>query len=93
VFLFHDVFNPDKMEVEALKERYRGGRVGDVEVKQRLVEVLNAFLEPIRERRRFFEARPDEVERMLREGTARAREVAQGTMARVREAICLPRFS
>jgi tryptophanyl-tRNA synthetase len=92
VFLFHDAFNPDTAEVEALKERYRAGRVGDVEVKQRLVEALEAFLEPIRERRRFFEQQPDEVEGMLREGTGRAREVAQGTMAEVRKAMCLPRY-
>jgi tryptophanyl-tRNA synthetase len=90
VFLFHDAFNPDTAMVEELKERYRAGRVGDVEVKQRLAEALNAFLDPIRERRRFFEQQPDDIERMLREGTARAREAARRTMAEVRGAMCLP---
>ena len=49
VFDYHDAFNSDKEEVEALKERYRAGRVGDVEVKKRLAVALNTFLEPIRE--------------------------------------------
>ena len=51
VFTYHDVFNPDKAEVEELKERYRKGTVGDVEVKQKLFKALNEFLEPIRARR------------------------------------------
>src|SRR3989442_1826620 len=51
VFLYHDVFNPDRDEVEDLKDRYRRGAVGDVEVKQKLATALNAFLDPIRERR------------------------------------------
>ena len=41
VFIYHDVFNENKKEVEDLKKRYREGRVGDVEVKQKLVEVIN----------------------------------------------------
>ena len=51
MFTYHDVFNPDKAEVDELKERYRKGTVGDVEVKQKLFDALNAFLEPMRERR------------------------------------------
>ena len=52
VFIYHDTFNPDKAEVDDLKERYRAGKVGDVEVKTKLAKALNAHLEPIRERRR-----------------------------------------
>ena len=44
VFTYHDVFNPDKAEVDELKERYRKGTVGDVEVKQKLFNALDAFL-------------------------------------------------
>jgi tryptophanyl-tRNA synthetase len=87
VFLFHDTFNPDAAELVKLKERYRAGRVGDVEVKQRLAFALNQFLDPIRERRRFYEQRPDDIEAILRHSTARAREVAGETMARVRHAM------
>ena len=42
VFLYHDVFNPDIAEVEDLKSRYRAGKVGDVEVKDKLAKALNA---------------------------------------------------
>src|SRR5256886_8635908 len=51
VFLYHDVFNPDKAQVEDLKARYRAGTVGDVEVKEKLAAAMNAFLDPMRERR------------------------------------------
>ena len=51
VVLYHDVFNPNREEVADLKERYRRGAVGDVDVKQKLAAVLNTFLDPIRERR------------------------------------------
>src|SRR5436190_10314873 len=48
VFTYHDAFNPDLDEVSDLKKRYRAGKVGDVEVKRKLVAALNRFLEPIR---------------------------------------------
>ena len=50
VFTYLDQFDPDKALVEELKARYRGGTVGDVEVKERLAQSLNAFLDPMRER-------------------------------------------
>jgi tryptophanyl-tRNA synthetase len=85
VFAYHDVFNQDREEVEELKVRYRAGRVGDVEVKRRLVRALNRYLTPLREKRRQFAARPDDVRDVLREGTARARPLAQATVAEVKE--------
>lgn len=87
VFRYHDIFNPNKEEVEDLKERYRQGKVGDVEVKQKLARALNAFLEPIRQRRAQYEGREDLIEEILIEGTRRAREEARKTMALVREAM------
>lgn len=51
VFIYHDAFNQNKTEVEDLKERYLQGKVGDVEVKEKLFFAINSFLEPIRERR------------------------------------------
>lgn len=92
VFTYHDHFNPDRDEVENLKTRYRQGRVGDVEVKQRLARALNAFLDPIRERRREFAAKPDLVREIIRAGSARMREEARETMRRVREAMGLTYF-
>src|SRR5215216_2850272 len=58
VFQYHDAFNPDTAEVDELKERYRAGKVGDVEVKRKLIAALDAFLAPIRERRAAAEAKP-----------------------------------
>ncbi|MGQ9668067.1 MAG: tryptophan--tRNA ligase, partial [Anaerolineae bacterium] len=67
VFIYHDIFNPDKEEVEDLKARYRAGRVGDVEVKEKLAIALNNFLDPIRERRAYFAGQKGLVERIIYE--------------------------
>ena len=87
VFLYHDAFNPDVAEVDDLKARYRAGKVGDVEVKQKLARAINAMLEPIRERRAGILARPGLVRDVLVEGSRRARRIAGETMDRVREAV------
>jgi tryptophanyl-tRNA synthetase len=89
VFTYHDAFNGDKEEVADLKRRYRRGRVGDVEVKQRLIRVLDAFLEPIRERRARYEARPGLTEEIVEAGSRRARQEAQETLRLAREAMGL----
>ena len=89
VFMYHDAFNPDEAEVQDLKERYVKGTVGDVEVKQKLALALNAFLDPIRERRAHYEARPKLVREALAVGTSHAKKVAEGTMADVRDALRL----
>lgn len=87
VFIYHDAFNPNVEEVNDLKERYLVGKVGDVEVKAKLAAALNTFLDPIRERRAYFEAHPNEVREALEAGTTRARATAQETMVLVREAM------
>jgi tryptophanyl-tRNA synthetase len=92
VFAYHDVFNPDRDEVNDLKRRYRAGRVGDVEVKRKLAHALNTFLEPIRERRAEFAARPGVVEDILQAGSERARREAEATLRAAREAMGLNYF-
>ncbi|GBD14436.1 Tryptophan--tRNA ligase 2 [bacterium HR25] len=92
VFIYHDYFNDDRAEVEDLKERYRKGRVGDVEVKEKLARAINRFLDPIRERRARLAGRPGLVEEVLQEGTRRARAEAQRTLAEAREAMGLTHF-
>ena len=87
VFIYHDAFNPDKAEVDDLKARYRAGKVGDVEVKTKLAKAINAYLDPIRERRAAALARPGYLREVLFEGSKKARVVAAGTMERVREAL------
>lgn len=92
VFTYHDAFNDDKAEVEDLKTRYRKGKVGDVEVKQKLVAALNRLLDPIRERRARFASEKGLVEEILRQGTTRAREECLQTLAQAREAMGLTYF-
>jgi len=87
VFIYHDAFNPNKDEVDDLKVRYRTGKVGDVEVKTKLANALNAHLAPIRERREAMLSKPDRLREILFEGSKRAQKVAAGTMERVRDAM------
>lgn len=87
VFVYHDVFNPDREEVEDLKRRYRAGTVGDVEVKQKLTVALNAFLDPIRERRKFYESQKGLVEKIIYDGTLRMIEISNETIKEMRSAM------
>ena len=89
VFIYHDAFNPDTAQVDEFKARYRAGTVGDVEVKQALVEAINATLDPMRERRAEILSQPDRIREILHDGSAKARAVAQATMADVRAAVRL----
>jgi len=89
VFDYHDAFNSDAAEVEDLKARYRAGKVGDVEVKTKLARAMNAVLEPMRERRREVLSRPDYVRDVMADGSKKAREIAQATIERVRDAVKL----
>ncbi len=86
VFVFHDAFNANQAEVAELKERYRAGQVGDVEVKARLAAALNQFLEPIRERRAHYLAHPLLLQDVLAQGIRRMQGEARETMRLVREA-------
>jgi len=89
VFIYHDIFNPNKGEVEDLKTRYQEGRVGDVEVKQKLAKALNDFLGPIREKRAGFESQNGLVDQIIYEGTMRMREEARQTLMTARKAMGL----
>ena len=92
VFTYHDIFNPNAAEVDDLKRRYREGKVGDVEVKRRLLDALEAFLAPIRERRAALAAKPRLVDEILAAGSERARREAQETLHEVRHAMKLDYF-
>ena len=89
VFMYHDAFNPDTAEVDDLKARYRTGRVGDVEVKDRLFSAMNAFLTPIRDRRAYWAARPDDVRDVLAAGTAVTKRRGEALLEQVRTALGL----
>jgi len=94
VFIYHDAFNADADEVADLKDRYRTGRVGDIEVKEKLVAAIDSVLEPIRERRRQLGSEPRTVDEAVAAGTERALTQASTTMERVREVMGIAyRFS
>lgn len=89
VFTYLDIFGTDTQAIEQMKEHYQRGGLGDVKVKKYLVDVLNAVLDPIRTRRSEYAQNPQEVMRMLREGTEKVRGVAEHTMVEVKQAMGL----
>ena len=92
VFTYLDIFDPDKEQVAKFKEQYQAGGLGDVKIKRYLNEVLEAELEPIRKRREEYAANLDYVDQVLKEGSARANEVANQTLKEVRDAIGINYF-
>jgi tryptophanyl-tRNA synthetase len=87
LWAFHETFNPDTAWVDEHRARYAAGTIGDVPIKRKLIEVLNTLVDPIRTRRKQYEARPDEVLDVLREGTKRANAVAEETLAMAKRAM------
>lgn len=83
VFIYHDAFNENKAEVDDLKNRYKQGKVGDVEVKQKLYEALEKFLEPIRAKKSEFS--DDQLREILVSGTQKSRKIVQKTLDEVKE--------
>ena len=82
VFDYHDIFNPNKEEVEDFKARYKKGKIGDVEVKKSLAAALNTMLDPIREKRS--RLTDEYVHEVLLKGREKARAVAKTTMKQVK---------
>lgn len=101
VFTYHDAFNPNRARVEEMKELYRAGGenekgkplLGDVTVKRELIAALNETLGPIRDRRAEYEAQPDYVWDVLKDGTRRGLERAESVMENVRAAMKIGYFS
>jgi tryptophanyl-tRNA synthetase len=86
VFAYLDAFDSAKDKVAELKTRYEKGKVGDVELKEYLVKVLNEFLDPIRKRRQEF-AKSANLDEILEEGKRRVFPIAEETLAQARKAI------
>ena len=102
VFTYLDAFvQPDSFEkfwpeyknLDEVKEHYTRGGLGDVKVKKFLLAVLNEFLTPIREKRAYYEAHPEEVVAIIKEGTAEANRVTQETLAEVKKAMQIDYFN
>lgn len=90
VFAYLDAFDPDRAGVEALKAQYRAGGLGDVAVKRRLDDVLQALLAPIRERRERLARDPAAVLAVIERGSQTARDVVRSVLDDVRVVFHLP---
>ena len=77
---------------EELKSHYEKGGLGDKVVKEYLFEVLEDLLNPIREKRAYYDAHPEIVESIVKEGTAKARKKASEVLKRVRKSIGVEYF-
>jgi tryptophanyl-tRNA synthetase len=87
VFIYHDIFNPNKIEVKDLKSRYKAGKVGDVEIKQKLSKALNDFLNPMHERRNAFEKQKGYIDEVIYEGSKKVRKEVQKTLYEMRKSM------
>jgi len=94
LFIYLDAFGSkeDQVQINDYKERYQKGKVGDIEVKQYLANILNRFLNPIRKRRAIYEQQPEVVGKILKEGTKKARMEAKKTLLEVKKAMKLDYF-
>lgn len=90
VAYYHNLFSKD--EVKNICEECRKGKRGCVACKKQLIKNINKELEPIREKRRYFEERPNEVNDILMAGTNHAQKVAKETMKKVKQAMQLNYF-
>lgn len=85
-------FLPDYANLDELKAHYKRGGLGDVKVKKFLNNVLQDVLEPIRERRHYWEQRIPDVYEILRAGSKEAEAAAAATLHDVREAMRINYF-
>jgi tryptophanyl-tRNA synthetase len=85
VFAYHGIFN--KGEQKNIKEACKEGKLGCVACKRNLADILTAALAPVRQRRSVFEKDIHQVEKILVDGAACAREVASQTLKEVKEAM------
>ena len=101
VFTYLDAFSrpehfanywPEYQSLDELKDHYRRGGLGDMKCKKFLNQILNEFLEPMRQRRHEFEQDIPEIYNILRKGTEQARETAAQTMDEVRRAMRINYF-
>lgn len=87
LFIYHRLFNPDEDEVLKFEKRYKKGAVGDIEVKERLAEVLIDLITPIRKRREKYIKDKGKIDLILKRGIENARDVANGTVSKVRDGL------
>jgi len=86
VFEFHKLYS-DHSTADQINEQCRAARIGCVECKKIMARNLAAALEPIREKRHYYESRPEIVDDIIRDGNSKARKKARQTMEEVRSAV------
>lgn len=86
-------FLPEYQNLDELKAHYQRGGLGDVKVKKFLNSVIQSELAPIRERRKMWEQKTDEVYEILKQGSLEAKKVASQTLANVRKAMKINYFN
>lgn len=91
VAYYHNLFT-SKEDVKTICEECRAGKRGCVACKKQLAKNIIETLRPIREKRKYYEEHPEEVDKILVEGTAKAREKAKNTMKKVKKAMKLDYF-
>ncbi len=91
VAYYHKLFTKPE-DVKVVCEECRAGKRGCVACKKQLANNIIEYLRPIREKREYYEAHPEEVDKVLIEGTAKARKTAQETMKKVKKAMMLDYF-
>ena len=92
VFSYLDIFDKNKNEVEELKNHYQRGGLGDSILKKRLYTILNDFLDPIRKNRKIYEKNIDEVKKIIKEGTEKAKSVAENNLKLIKNIMKIKYF-
>ena len=87
VAYYHNLFS--KNEIKTVCEECKAGKRGCVACKKQLIENIIKELTPIREKRKYYEERPEELRKILMEGTKKAQVEARKTMERVKRAMKL----
>ena len=91
VAYYHKLFSTEE-EVKTVCEECKAGARGCVACKKQLAKNINEFLTPIREKRKYYEERPELVEKILKDGTEKTRQTARETMRKVKKAMRLNYF-
>ena len=92
VFSYLDAFGTDQTKIQELKIHYQKGGLGDRVVKDYLIDVLVAFLKPIRKRRLDYEKDPATVMNFLRQGNEEANQIAANTLSQIKQAMGIVYF-
>jgi tryptophanyl-tRNA synthetase len=92
VFIYLDIFCKDTEKVNELKQHYKKGGLGDVAIKEYLIEVIEEIIAPIRERRNELAKNPEAVMEILKTGTEKTRKIAKEVMLEIRQKIKINYF-